>query len=235
MYSVFFETNICKDTLSLRGRDKAVHPFVMDIIALTEHGAVISITFIGRAVNYIPYLNIALSNAGKLGVGRNRAPFEVMGIMIGSEEFVPDLREIARKCSTWPSETVNIPRRIIFVTPCRIKENKSYISSITLDSLSMNMLRRMAVLSEIFGDKGDKERQLTVTSTLSTPIGQKWKENTYYSSRQKTRMQIGGVIGEISIDGDVSSDICALVEAMKLFHVGKNISFGLGKIKVEYK
>ncbi len=235
VYSVFFETNIGKDTLSLPGRDKAVHPFVLDIVSMTENGAVINITFIGRAVNYIPYVNIALANAGELGVGRNRAPFEVTGIMAGSEEFVPNLKEIARKCSNWPSETVDIPQRITLVTPCRIKENKSYISSITLDSLTTNMLRRIKALSELFGDEKDRQRQLTVTSTSSTPVGQKWTEKTYYSARQKTRMQLGGVVGEISIDGDVSPDISILVEAMKLFHVGKNISFGMGKIKVEYR
>lgn len=235
VYSVFFETNIGKDTLSLPGRDKAVHPFVLDIVSLTENGAVINITFIGRAVNYIPYLNIALVNAGELGLGRNRAPFEVTGIMTGSEEFVPNLKTIERKCNIWPSESVDIPQRIMLVSPCRIKENKSYISSITLDSLVTNMYRRIMALSELFGDEKDRERQLTVIPTPSTPVGQKWIEKTYYSTRQKTRMQLGGVVGEISINGDVSRDICSLVEAMKLFHVGKNISFGMGKIEVEYR
>ncbi len=235
VYSVFFETNVDKDNPSLPGRDRAVHPFVMDIISLTEYGAVINITFIGRAVNYIPYLNIALTNAGENGIGRNRARFEVTGIMTGSEVFVPNLRDIGRKCSVWPSGKVGIPQKITFLTPCRIKENRSYISSVSLDSLCVSMLRRMTVLSELFGDEGDRERQLVLSSVPSTPENQKWSENIYYSTRQKTRMLFGGVVGDIAVNGDVPPDVCSLVEAMEIFHVGKNVSFGLGKVKVEYR
>lgn len=235
VYSVFFETNVDKDNPSLPGRDRAVHPFVMDIISLTEYGAVINITFIGRAVNYIPYLNIALTNAAENGIGRNRARFEVTGIMTGSEVFVPNLRDIGRKCSVWPSGKVGIPQKITFLTPCRIKENRSYISSVSLDSLCVSMLRRMTVLSELFGDEGDRERQLVLSSVPSTPENQKWSENIYYSTRQKTRMLFGGVVGDIAVNGDVPPDVCSLVEAMEIFHVGKNVSFGLGKVKVEYR
>lgn len=234
VYSVFFETNIGKDTLSLPGRDKAVHPFVLDIISLTENGAVINITFIGRAVNYIPYLNIALTNAGEFGVGRNRAEFEVTGIMAGSEEFHPDIREIAKRCHIWPSETVESPHRITLVTPCRIKEQGKYLSTVTFNSLLMNMQRRVSILIDLFGDEGDSIPEAKLTDIKSLPVNQKWEEKTYYSSRQKARMQLGGVVGEIVIDGEVPSFERELTQAMELFHVGKNISFGLGKIKVEY-
>ena len=235
VYSVFFETNVDKANTSLPGRNRAVHPFVVDIRSLTESSAVLDITFIGRAVNYIPYLNIALTNAGEVGIGRNRAKFSVTGIYTGEDEFVPNLREIERRCSVWPSENVRVPKTITLVTPCRIKEKGKYISSVTLDSLTLNMLRRVTALSELFGDEKDRERYLSISPVSSTPQNQKWTEKTYYSSRQKSRMQFGGVVGEILVNGIVPPDVCSLVEAMELFHVGKNISFGLGKIKVEYR
>lgn len=234
IYSVFFETNVDKDNNSLPGRNRSVHPFVLDIVSLSESEAVINITFIGRAVNYIPYLNIALNNAGELGVGRNRALFEVTGIMVGSKPFVPDLKIIEKQCSTWPSPDVEAPKAITLVTPCRVKEKGKYISEINLDSLAVNMLRRVTALSELFGDDGDRERHFELSPVESLPVEQKWTEKTYYSSRQKTRMRFGGVVGRIEIKDEVPRDICNLIEAMELFHVGKNISFGLGKIEVEY-
>lgn len=236
VYSVFFETNINKDVASLPGRDRATHPFVIDIDSLSEKEADVTITFIGRAVNYIPYVNLALKNAGdSFGIGRNRARFTVSSITIDGSEFSPNVKQIERQCKIWPSSDcldMN-PKVIRMVTPCRIKEQGKYTSTVTLDSLLVNMKRRVATLCELFGDESDKV-DFELSPTDSTSISQKWIEKTYYSSRQKTKMQFGGVVGEIIINDEVPPATKAIIEAMELFHVGKNISFGLGKIKVEY-
>ena len=237
VYSVFFETNIDKDIQALPGRDRAVHPFVVDIVSLNENEAVLTITFIGRAINYIPYINIALENARELGIGRNRAKFTVESISANGEKFVPNVRAIEKQCLNWPSKE-NLSRQplaINLVSPCRIKEQGKYISEIDLNSLLANMSRRISALIELFGDEQGKRDELCFSPCGSQPVEQKWIEKTYYSSRQKTRMQFGGVVGKIIINEDVPVEDKALIEAMELFHVGKNISFGLGKVEVEYK
>lgn len=237
VYSVFFETNIDKDVQALLGRDRAVHPFVVDIVSLNEKESVLTITFIGRAINYIPYINIALENAGELGIGRNRAKFTVESISANGEKFVPNVRAIEKQCLNWPSKE-NLSRQplaINLISPCRIKEQGKYISEIDLNSLLANMSRRISALVELFGDEQDKRDELCFSPCGSQPVEQKWIEKTYYSSRQKTRMQFGGVVGKVIINEDVPAEDRALIEAMELFHVGKNISFGLGKVEVEYK
>ncbi len=236
VYSVFFETNTSKDVASLPGRDRATHPFVIDIEKLTDEEAVLVITFIGRAINYIPYLNLALQNAGELGIGRNRAKFTVDSVTTNGTEFVPNLREIEKQCLTWPSEECqNIePVAINLITPCRIKEKGQYVSELSLNSLLANMSRRVSTLVELFGEKEDKTLDFSFSPIASEPIAQKWVDTTYYSSRQKTKMQLGGVVGKILIKEEVPAEDKALIEAMKLFHVGKNISFGLGKVEIEY-
>lgn len=237
VYSVFFETNIDKDIQALPGRDRAVHPFVVDIVSLNEKEAVLVITFIGLAINYIPYINIALENAGELGIGKNRAKFTVEAISANGEKFVPSVRIIEKQCLNWPSKD-NLskqPVAVKLVTPCRIKKQGKYISEIDLDSLLANMNRRISALIELFGDDQDKKDEPCFSPCDSQPTEQKWVEKTYYSSRQKTRMQFGGVVGKIIINENVPAEDKALIEAMELFHVGKNISFGLGKVEVEYK
>lgn len=236
IYSVFFESNIEKNSISLQGRDKAVHPFVLDILSLKESKAEIQITFIGKATNYIPYINIALENAGKLGVGKKRTKFVVDSILSNGKSFFQNTREIAKSCDTWfPTEIpIKTPKKIILETPCRIKEQGRYISTIDLNSLVKNMERRIKALSEIFCDEVYSLNLSNLTFD-SDPVNQRWIEKVYYSSRQHTTMKLGGVVGEIIIIKEkLPIEVTNLIGAMELFHVGKNISFGLGRIKVEY-
>lgn len=233
VYSVFFETNVSKETVTLPGRNKAVHPFVLDIESLSERDAVMKITFIGRAVNFIPYVNLALDKAGEYGIGRNRVKFNIVSVMTHVGVFSPNIRDVERQCLNWPSDKP-APKALTMVTPCRIKEKGRYLSSLTLNSLLVNMQRRISVLQDLFGDGSEGQEESKLIDISSVPVDQEWNEKTYYSSRQKTRMQFGGVTGKILIDGDVPERERNLIESMEIFHVGKNISFGLGKIKVDY-
>lgn len=233
VYSTFFETNVDKNLNSLSGRDKATHPFVLDIIEAFDDHAIIEITFIGRARNYIPYVNLALENAGKKGIGKNRARFSIVDIMVGDEKFYSSLEQIEEHSLIWPLSDCLIPKQLLLETPCRIKEGGRYISDLNLWILLKNMQRRMQVLEELFGE-GEAIPVVDSISEITENITLKWVEKRYYSSRQKTVMRLGGVIGSMDIKGDFDSSIISYIDAMALFHVGKNISFGFGKIKVVY-
>jgi hypothetical protein len=53
-----------------------------------------------------------------------------------------------------------------------------------------------------------------------------------YSSRQKTRMKMGGLMGEITYGGPVAA-FEPFLRAGEILHVGKGTSFGLGKYEIE--
>ena len=59
-----------------------------------------------------------------------------------------------------------------------------------------------------------------------------WHDLPRYSSRQKTRMKLGGFMGKIFFSGSLLPFEEALLSAAELFHLGKNTSFGLGRIEV---
>jgi len=46
-------------------------------------------------------------------------------------------------------------------------------------------------------------------------------------------MMLGGLIGTIDVSGTFSQFEIKLLEAAEIFHIGKNSSFGLGKIKIK--
>ncbi len=60
----------------------------------------------------------------------------------------------------------------------------------------------------------------------------RWQDWERYSSRQDTRMKLGGFVGEATVEGEVGEFIPLLRIGTHL-HVGKNTSFGLGKFVVE--
>lgn len=79
----------------------------------------------------------------------------------------------------------------------------------------------------------DKERE----KLPCTPQGKivdrltHFKDLTRYSGRQKGRLKIGGVLGEIGIEG-IDAESYRLLKFGELIGVGKQTVFGLGKIRV---
>lgn len=233
VYSVFFETNVDKNISALEGRNKAAHPFVLEVNKIDSKSATIEIVFIGTAINYIPYINIALENAGKLGIGRNRVQFRIDYISIDNEPF--DLNLVEEKTKHWPSEVseTNKITSIVLETPCRIKKQGHYLAKITIEDLLRSIYLRMQVLSELFSEREFLPIMDFEANITSTGENQRWIESNYYSGRQRSVLKLGGVVGEINIgDCSLSKTTIDYIRAMELFHVGKNISFGYGKIKV---
>ena len=233
IYSTFFETNVDKTLSSLEGRNKAAHPFVIDVIELNEHSMIFEIMFIERAINYIPYINIALENAGKLGMGKNRVKFALAEVLNGDSLFSYD--DIKDNNSHWPRSMENKEvHAIVLETPCRIKKQGHYSSDFTLEDLLKSIALRMNVLSELFAENEDLPEICFTEDMNSELVNPTWKEMRYYSGRQQSVMKLGGVTGVMIIKSELSECVKEYIDAMELFHVGKNISFGYGKIKVVY-
>jgi hypothetical protein len=55
--------------------------------------------------------------------------------------------------------------------------------------------------------------------------GHDWER---YSSRQDTKMKLGGFMGRLKFEGELSEFI-PYIKAGEILHVGKGTSFGLGK------
>src|SRR4030067_120282 len=61
-----------------------------------------------------------------------------------------------------------------------------------------------------------------------------WHDWERYSTRQDTRMKMGGFVGNISFEGNIEP-FMQLIKAGEILHVGKGTSFGLGKYRIEYE
>jgi len=141
-----------------------------------------------------------------------------------------------------------------FITPFRLKKKGVYTSDVTPADIFISAQRRVASLIGLYGEKNENEsrnghnlEEDRFPSAAGIKIQPEdldkrfhilekkisWEDRSYYSGRQKQAMKLGGAAGHISWYGQMHPYECRLLEAAELFHIGKNVSFGLGKIEAE--
>lgn len=59
-----------------------------------------------------------------------------------------------------------------------------------------------------------------------------WHDWQRYSNRQRTKMRLGGLVGEMTLEGDLRP-FSALLRTAEIVHVGKGTTFGLGRVEVQ--
>lgn len=235
VYAWFFESHITKDLPFIEGRDRAPHPFVIEYtpsIADSSKG-VLTMVFIGKGRNFIPYVTEAIERAGKKGITRGRIPFMVTFIEHDGTEFIFEFNQLEEQSRSWSPQNYEEEKTSIlidFLSPCRIKKDGRFLSDITAENLILACARRMKMLHALYGETESFE--IPIQFPTSIQFDQRWKNPVYHSSRQDVTMKMGGVVGKLLVIGPISSTCYALLDAGSIFHVGKNVSFGLGRIKL---
>jgi len=118
--------------------------------------------------------------------------------------------------------------KIKLLTPLRIKKHNRFATKdIELLDILLSIYRRDLELQSIPYRRANFEINYT---TVSKNLN--YTELTRKSNRQDTKMYLGGLMGEIIVNG-VSREIYELLKLGEIIGVGKSTVFGLGKIKVE--
>lgn len=117
--------------------------------------------------------------------------------------------------------------KIKLITPLRIKKNNVFVrdSSLEVGDIFRSIYQRKLA---ILGKERDKCPPFSGTITAKNL---RYIELYRKSCAQKTAMNLGGLIGEIVID-DLDKDSYELLKIGELVGIGKQCSFGLGKITI---
>ena len=96
-----------------------------------------------------------------------------------------------------------------------------------------NILRRISLLGKIHCGstwelpyKEILEQAAKHVKLVDSNTG--WYDWERYSNRQRTRMNMGGIIGTFTYEGNVAPFL-PLILLGQFTHIGKNTTFGLGK------
>jgi hypothetical protein len=232
VYSCFFESHVEKDTEALPGRDRASHPFLLSYKRTSSTSGVLSVMFLGISLNYIPYVIEAVRRTSESGVEKERVRFTIASIEHEGKSFAYTMKAVEELSCRWPDSSERLPSGFLFFdSPCRIKADGKYIASISLEDFLAAMQRRMNTLTCLYGDIQYEIKPLEIPA--SQPLNQRWRDTNYYSVRQKESLKLGGVLGMIHIRQEPDEAVSQLINAAILFHAGKNVSFGLGKVHFE--
>ena len=144
-----------------------------------------------------------------------------------SELKVPSLNEHKKQ---------NMKLKIHLITPLRLKFRNRLKADLPFHVFVRAVLRRISSLFACYGEgepeldyRGLIKRAESVRIVESSIRWFDWKR---YSSRQDQTMLMGGIIGSVTYEGNIA-EFVPLIELCEKLHIGKQTSFGLGKIKME--
>jgi hypothetical protein len=235
----------------LHGIDQAVRPYVFEPLdeggRLAPGGTVrFDLLLFGQAAELAAYTVLAVERMARVGLGARRVPFRLQKV----EALSPDgsAQEVFRagaplsgaRISAAVPEAAPLPVGEVtlrFETPLRIKVRDHLNDRPRFRDLAFNMLRRIlelahfhvpgAVIDWNFRPLLEQADDIRI---LAADLA--WHDWERFSQRQGTTMKLGGLVGTVTLAGDLAP-FTPLLRAAEVVHVGKGATFGLGKVSVD--
>lgn len=223
-----------------------IPPEVCGTKIIVEQGEALTFEFVlyGSAITYAPSLVVALQNIHRFGIGAQRYPFRLSHIINcenhrivwwNDEYYQTGLNVVKMPCYRMPEVTGVVVR---LCTPLRIRRNGQLLTSVLFQTLIRNIIRRMEAMSERYGGWVDKEEAeriyLLAEKVKMTKEDLRIEHLERYSNRLKEKMDFSGLLGELHFEGDLTPFVPWLLAAQNL-HIGRNTTFGMGRIVVYFK
>lgn len=232
------------------------HPFVLDAEPLpaafdpARDTLRLGITLIGPARAHAPFLIQALINGAERGLGSGRTPLRLLRVerehRLGSGDWSLVLDPQAP--APLPSLTLDdadppLPATpaavtLAFETPLRIKAQGHFVGpgDFGVEVFLRALFARLQTLNRLYGC-GDirppPQRLRPISDGLSLRRqALRWQDLERWSSRQATRMRMGGLVGQIELTGTTLAELWPTLWAGQWLHVGKATSMGLGRCRV---
>ncbi len=207
-----------------------VHKYRFDFI-LNQNSYDFSLYLFDNATDKLPYILSALHKMlTETGLGVDRIKQEIKNIKVNNKIVYENgnfnLSDIT------PQEFQNTfqPKKAItlsLLTPLRIKyKNKLLTQTPPLEILISSIYNKIRELKNLPRSKLNYTPNYT---TISSDI--RFLDQTRRSNRQKTTLQIGGIIGEIVYE-NIDEKSLYFLEIGEILGIGKQTSFGMGKIQL---
>ncbi len=122
-------------------------------------------------------------------------------------------------------------------TPLRIRRNGVLLETIDFPTIIRNITNRIKTLTTRYGGWSDAEEILHIQN-LSTKISIANNHLTMqlmqrYSNRLQEKMSFNGLMGTMQFTGELTPFVPWL-NAAQILHIGRNTTFGMGAVDVEF-
>lgn len=201
------------------------------------------ILLLGEAMQYVQQLVHAIQGISYFGLGASRYPFELVKVVHDLDQRVIWKDGLFYDIS---ARSVILPYRCLpevqqlhlqTLTPLRIRRKGELLSKLDFPTIIRNITRRMEMITERYGgwcDRTETER-LRILSTEVVVLNDQLKfvNLERYSNRLGEKMDFSGLMGDIWFEGTLTPFVPWLYAAQVL-HFGRNTTFGMGRMKVEF-
>jgi len=247
-YSYVFETPPPSKSDKMRKYTASPHPFILQFPlneSLEQQKYALNMTLFGHGERFFPYIVHAMKKAGQDGMGSSRQVFELDTISQNSslkgEEVIYQNGQLQNQLAANEMDIPAMPEqiKIIIHTPIRIKKDGHNLNQVYFNFAAFfgNILRRISMLTYFHTDT-PLETNFAELMQRAKQIHFKHKELSWYdwkrySSRQKTEMNMGGVIGLLQLDSEGMEDFWPYLWLGQWTHAGKATSMGLGHYSID--
>ena len=210
-----------------------------------------SIVLIDKAQTFLPHIIYSITKLGKedgIGAKTNHGygRFEICSISTDKHIlYKKEDGELTLAGQPKALELTNgshkpVTKMVIeFRTPFRVKYKGKFSYRIPFHLLVRTALRRVSTLETFYGPGEPDLDYLGLINAahdvLTTKEDLKWHEVPRFSSRQKQKMMIGGVVGQAAYEGENLAPFAPLLQYCETVHLGKQTFFGLGRIRIAGK
>jgi len=206
---------------------------------------------IGKALDYLPYFILVFKELGEIGIGKRRAGYRLdrvtsipqqekeEAITVYDGEKVYPYYHIVRPDNirnTLPAETSNT-LKIDFKTMTRLKAGGAFVERLDFSILVRTLFRRLSLLQYFYcGERMSIDFGAAIERAQNVSLrtdNTSWVDWERYSSRQNTRMKLGGLVGRAEYEGPWH-EFAELLRWGEMTHVGKGATFGLGRYELDW-
>jgi len=213
-------------------------------------------TLIGKAQNLFPYLARAIQRMGELGVGRGRGRFQLLMIsehnplldaerdlMSGNFVQQPTLAVTPARIAEQAAASLHDRITVEFRTPLRLIANGKLLKTPEPGYFIQRLLERCQTIATYYAETDApplREDWQAAAQALQATAGTlaigyddtQWADHWSGSKRQGRKTPIGGLVGVVRWEGDVTSLRPWLLWGQSL-HVGKDAVKGNGWYQVK--
>jgi hypothetical protein len=246
VYGTAFESIVSKTNTIAAGRDRLSHPVIIDsdIMEVKQISQMrLGLIFMGPALQSLPYFYFALLKGGEAGVLKQRIPYNITDVRVGDISILInadklDVEHIRPDCWEFNTEDTlaALTKKIMIklISPLRFKVQGRYTDRFSAADFALCLHRRARTLCTEYGSSDLDALSRWTHQGKWDIVGKSlvWKDWEHYSARQKKAMRLGGVLGNLVLQGEFSAYEYALLQFAEIFHAGKNTIFGLGKLEL---
>ncbi|MDP2811902.1 MAG: CRISPR system precrRNA processing endoribonuclease RAMP protein Cas6 [Rhodocyclaceae bacterium] len=248
-YAAIFETPPPAEDHALQKFTQVPHPYVIEPPGWGEKSyapgepLAFHLVLAGRALDQLPLMLWAFVKAFWRGVGKGDGAARLSRVVhVGAietivlenpESAVAEHPRAVPQVLTFPNDAVTLS----IDTPLRLQRNGRPIDAADLSArdLLTALVRRIALIHEFHG-AGPLPLNFTDLARRAESIASekdlRWRDWTRYSSRQKQKMALGGVVGHWTLRGDLAPFL-PFLHLGQWLHAGKGATFGLGGYRLE--